>query len=184
VLIEVIDVSAQTNRDVYNERPSGVRGEITAIVLHHTGGVDSLGYLSGNPLPRGKSVHKLFAKPGVIYKIVPDRLRAWHAGESFFFNRGDWNNFSIGYEIENLGTGLDPYTDAQYESVAQSIAYDSALYKISDDWVRCHREIASPRGRRSDPDPTFDLERLWDRVYEIRAAWPFGDNPALWFKRR
>jgi hypothetical protein len=38
VLIEVIDVSAQTNRDVYNERPGGVRGEIAAIVLHHTGG--------------------------------------------------------------------------------------------------------------------------------------------------
>lgn len=174
-------VSVTPDARIYNERPNGQAP--SALLLHHTGGVNSLKYLStyhANPV----SIHKLVPKvmpdgnPG-HYQIVSDSLRAWHAGISEWGGKEDWNDCAIGIEIENLGTGKDPYTDQQYETVAQIIAYHTALYHIGDKWVRDHKEVALPRGRKSDVDPTFSHARMWARVYEIRQSWPVG-WPALW----
>lgn len=173
--LTVINVSPDAR--IYDERPLGVKPE--AILLHHTGGTNSLRYLStyhANPVSIHKLVPKLMpdGKPG-HYQIVPDTHRAWHAGHSV----PDWGDFSIGIEIENLGNGRDPYTEAQYETVAQIVAYNCSLYHIKDWWVKCHKDIAVPEGRKTDPDPTFNLNRMWMRVRQIRNEWPSG-WPALW----
>jgi N-acetylmuramoyl-L-alanine amidase len=154
----------------YNTRPRGQAGKIAAIVLHHTGGTDSRLWLSGG---HSVSIHKLFSKDGTIWKIVPERFRAWHAGQSEWAGRSDFNDFSLGYEIENLGDGRDPYTYEQYESVASSIAYDCSAYHIPDFWVVDHKTIALPRGRKTDPDPTFDHDLLWHLVSQVRKVWPY-----------
>lgn len=172
--LTVIDHTAQTSPDCYDDRPLGTPGRISACLLHHTGGTDSLLWLSGH---HGVSVHKLLAKDGTIYKIVPETKRAWHAGVSEWAGRYAWNDFSIGYELENLGNGYDQYTPAQYDSLAHTLAYDCALYHIPDFWIKDHREVALPRGRKSDPDPTFDHEVLWSKMATIRANWPYA--PAL-----
>lgn len=166
----VEDRTADTATDCYDNRPRGEDGKIAAIVLHHTGGRNSLSWLSGG---HSVSTHKLFAKDGTIFKIVPERKRAWHAGQSEYAGRTDWNDFSLGYEIENMGDGRDPYPPLQYEAVAMSCCYDCALYRIPDFWIRCHREIALPRGRKQDPDLTFDLNHLWNIMRRIREDWPF-----------
>lgn len=172
--LTVINVAPDAR--IYNLRPQGDEGKIAAILRHHTGGRNSLQYLStyhANPV----SIHKLVPKrmpdgrPG-HYQIVPDSKRAWHAGESLWGGRSDWNDFSIGIEIENLGDGIDPYTDEQYETVAQIVAYCCALDFIEDHWVRDHREVALPPGRKTDP-LGWDHERERARVAEIRAAWPY-----------
>ena len=167
---------------IFNERPNG-EASIKGILCHHTGGVNSLAYLSQyhtNPV----SIHKLVPKtmpgggPG-HFQLVPDALRAWHAGVSDFEGSGDWNDLSIGIEIENMGDGRDPYTDEQYETVAQIVVYQCALHRIGDHWVRRHAEVALPPGRKSDTDPSFSLGRVWARVAEIRANWPAG-WPPMW----
>lgn len=162
---------------IYDHRPSGILPE--AILLHHTGGTNSLNwlsrYLGPTVRPEEVSIHKLVpkrmpdGKPG-LYQIVPDLDRAWHAGASVPSS----NDFSIGVEIENLGNGRDPYTLDQYETVAQIIAYGCALYHIKDFWVRLHKEIAVPLGRKHDPDPSFSMVRVWGRVRELRANWPYA----------
>jgi N-acetyl-anhydromuramyl-L-alanine amidase AmpD len=178
--VKVLDKTALTDPRVYNARPRGDADLIGGgIVLHHTGGTNSLWWLSqwhANPV----STHKLFNKVGWIYKIVPDNARAWHAGASEWGGREDWNDFSLGYEIENMGDGADEYTRLQYEAVAASIAYDTALYHIGDKWVRTHREIGTPRGRKVDP-VGLDLDRLWARVSEIRREWPRDWGIPLWY---
>jgi N-acetyl-anhydromuramyl-L-alanine amidase AmpD len=174
--VRVIDVTRDTEPAVYNDRPAGVQP--SAIVLHHTGGVNSLWWLS-HFHPNPVSTHRLFNKVGWIYKVVADDKRAWHAGDSEFAGRGDWNDFSLGYEIENRGDGADIYPLPQRISVAASIAYDTALYHIPDYWVRTHREIAP--GRKVDP-VGLDLDELWRMVFEIRRNWPYS-HP-LWYAWR
>lgn len=175
--LTVVDVAPDAR--IYDDRSV----PISAILLHHTGGFNSLKYLSeyhANPVSIQKLVPKKMPNGNAgHYQIVPDAKRAWHAGRSEFGGKEDWNNYSIGVEIENLGDGKDKYSDEQYETIAQIIAYQCALYHIPDYFVRTHREVALPRGRKTDPDPTFDLGRLWNRVYQIRSAWP-ANYPPFW----
>ena len=178
--LTVIDIAPDAR--VYNARPIGKDGKIAGMLLHSTGGRNSLAWLStyhANPV----SIHKLVPKHmpdgnAGHYQIVADHMRAWHAGDSLWGGRADWNDFSIGVEIENLGDGMDPYTDEQYETVAQIVAYNCALYRIGDDWVRDHREVAMPPGRKTDP-VGWDHERMWRRVLAVRTEWPQG-WPAFW----
>lgn len=160
---------------IYNDRPDGIAP--FGLLLHHTGGRDSLAYLSqyhANPV----SIHKLVpkrmpdGKPG-HYQIVDDLKRAWHAGASRTVNGHDWGDLSIGIEIENLGNGIDPYTPEQYETVAQIIAYNCARYHIPDSMVKEHKDVALPVGRKTDVDASFDRARLWARVEAIRTDWPY-----------
>lgn len=96
-----------------------------AIVLHHTGGTDSLSWLAGNP--QGTSAHVLIHKGGIVYRMVPDERGANAVG---FSNLGRFlaktprnpNLITLNIEIENLGDGKDPYTDDQYWSVGWQVA--------------------------------------------------------------
>lgn len=104
----------------------GVWDGAKAIVLHHTGGTNSLNWLS-TTFGSGVSVHALINKAGTIYRIVPDSKNAWHVGRSAVGNygrsgkAGSPNKCCLGIEIENLGNGVDPYTDEQYNSVGWQI---------------------------------------------------------------
>ena len=178
--LTVKDVPADAR--IYNARPEGHAGVIAAIVKHHTGGTDSLHHLSTyHDFP--VSIHKLVPKKmpdgkAGHYQIVLDKDRASHVGESLYAGRDDWNDFSIGIEVENMGDGLDPYTPEQYECVAQIIAYQCALHHIPDDMVRDHKEVAIARGRKSDMKGWDDV-RMWKRITEIRTQWP-ANWPAFW----
>ncbi|HEX9986913.1 MAG TPA: N-acetylmuramoyl-L-alanine amidase [Chloroflexia bacterium] len=166
---------------VYDARRRGLQDIVDgrgAILLHTTEGLDSEPWMV---CCHGVSIHKLIRRDGVIIKMVNEWDRAWHAGVSGFGGRSDWNNFSIGYEVEHKH-GVNNITDLQYEAVAQSIAYDTARFHIFDYWVRYHREVALPRGRKSDPTD-FDGARMWRRVMEIRAHWPSAEwQIPLWYR--
>lgn len=181
----VIDRTARTDRRVYDERPEGVG--VSCIVLHHTGStneISDLAWLSNyheNPV----SAHKLFKRDGTIIKIVPEAARAWHAGLSIHAGREDVNDFSLGYEICNDGHA-EAYTDAQYQALAESIAYDCALYHIPDSSVTTHKAVrdawraAHPGTAERKYDPFgLDIDRIWRDVWTLRANWPAG-WPARW----
>lgn len=95
---------------------------IVAIVAHGTVGTDSRAYLSrGGDLPDGSdkkvSIHALIQKPGdPIYRYVPDERGANHAGYGTM--PAPWTSINpnlctLGFELENLQDGKDPYTDTQ-----------------------------------------------------------------------
>lgn len=97
------------------------------IVLHHTAGTDSLGYLTRNA--RGVSTHVLIPKDGRIIRMVPDHLAANTIGRSNIGryttaagDAGNANQISLNIELENRGDGRDPYTDAQYHACAWQVA--------------------------------------------------------------
>jgi len=99
------------------------------------------------------SAHLLIRRNGALLQYVPFHCRAWHAGESCFEGRERCNDFSIGIELE--GADDTPYSDAQYQALAQVIpALMRAYPQITPPRVVGHSDIAP--GRKTDPGPAFD----------------------------
>jgi hypothetical protein len=186
--VKVVDLTARTSPNVYNNRPNGV-ASIKGILLHHTGSSNEDGDIAWLSQPHANpvSTHKVFKRNGTIFKLVPDDRRAWHAGPSTWHGQPDCNDSMLGYEICNNGVG-EAFTDAQYESVAQSIAYDCALYHIRDANVTTHKAVRDAwlsthpgQAQRKNDPKGLNIDRIWARVEQVRADWPFGPEVALWF---
>src|SRR4051812_39913849 len=81
----------------YNSRPSHMA--IDAIVIHTTEGAwDSDADWMCNPASR-VSTHYVISPTGGVYQLVHPNKRAWHAGDSYYAGRDNWNDFSIRIEI-------------------------------------------------------------------------------------
>lgn len=147
----------------YNSR-NGM--DIDAIVLHHTAsnnGARDVAYLR-NPASR-VSAHYTVDRDGTIYQLVGDEKRAWHAGEGALNGvPTDVNGRSIGIEIVNDGSGRTPFTDAQYRSLTQLVGYMRQRYDVPMRNIVGHKDVALPYGRKTDPAPNFDWNRLRSAV--------------------
>ena len=102
------------------------------------------------------SAHLLIRRDGEPVQFVSFEERAWHAGQSCFDGRENCNDFSIGIELE--GTDELPYTDRQYEMLADiTSALLSAYPDMNSRRIAGHSDIAP--GRKTDPGPAFDWPR-------------------------
>ncbi|MCL9643282.1 1,6-anhydro-N-acetylmuramyl-L-alanine amidase AmpD [Rahnella victoriana] len=115
------------------------------------------------------AAHCLIRRDGEIVQYVPFDKRAWHAGVSSWQGRERCNDFSIGIELE--GTDFEPFTDAQYRSLAAVTELLIKHYPINLDAITGHSDIAP--GRKTDPGPEFD----W-AFYRKLIALPVGQNSA------
>ena len=103
------------------------------------------------------SSHLLIRRAGEMVQFVPFDRRAWHAGVSCWGERQGCNDFSIGIELE--GTDDTPYTDAQYTVLASVIAALRRAYPtLGVEALVGHCDVAP--GRKTDPGPSFDWDRL------------------------
>ncbi|MCK0510564.1 1,6-anhydro-N-acetylmuramyl-L-alanine amidase AmpD [Aromatoleum buckelii] len=100
------------------------------------------------------SAHFFIARDGRLMQFVSADRRAWHAGASNWRGRERCNDFSLGIELEGCDTL--PFETAQYERLAALVRTLCAHYPIED--VVGHSDIAP--GRKTDPGPFFDWERL------------------------
>ena len=102
------------------------------------------------------SAHLLIDRHGKVVQFVALNQRAWHAGTSSFEGRDDCNDYSIGIELEGVDDA--PYTDAQYQSLAQVTQLLMATYpNLTKARIVGHCDI-SP-GRKTDPGTAFDWQR-------------------------
>jgi len=114
------------------------------------------------------SSHVLVARDGTATQFVPFGERAWHAGASYWRGRSACNDFSIGIELE--GADDVPYDDRQYEALADLLAALQRAYpSLADGWIAGHSDIAP--GRKTDPGPAFDWQRLEAAVRARGAAF-------------
>jgi AmpD protein len=103
------------------------------------------------------SAHVLIRRDGQLVQFVPFGQRAWHAGVSQYQGRSGCNDFSVGVELE--GTDEVPYTDVQYERLAELAAALLATYpSMSAERIVGHSDVAP--GRKTDPGAVFDWARL------------------------
>jgi hypothetical protein len=153
----------------YDERTLPIR----YIVMHSTGGKDSRGWLSKwNKKNAGSqqnivSIHYLVQRDGIVYRVIDEAKRAWHAGISKMpGGEKDGNSCSIGIELEHLN---EPnYTEAQLDSAAELVHTLIHQYNIDGKNVVSHASIGQPPGRKVDP-VHFDWGDFWRRVLEHDA---------------
>ncbi|MGB1011010.1 MAG: 1,6-anhydro-N-acetylmuramyl-L-alanine amidase AmpD [Thiolinea sp.] len=107
--------------------------------------------------------HLLIRRCGELVQYVPFHYRAFHAGISQFKGRNKCNDFSIGIELE--GSDYVEFTDAQYVKLIGVIKELCGFYpQLSPERVTGHEHIAP--GRKTDPGPFFEWERL-EEAFEV-----------------
>ena len=103
------------------------------------------------------SAHCLIERDGNIIQFVSFLERAWHAGASIWRGKQDCNDFSIGIEME--GSDDINYANEQYLELNRLVACLLARYpSIDGDAICGHSDIAP--GRKTDPGPAFDWQKL------------------------
>jgi len=109
------------------------------------------------------SAHVLIRRDGEVVQYVPFEQRAWHAGKSNWEGRERCNDFTIGIELEGCD---DQYFEAvQYEQLADLVLLLCETYpSITKAQLKGHNQI-SP-GRKTDPGPYFDWEKLYGLLLE------------------
>jgi AmpD protein len=154
-------------------RPAGVLPEL--IVIHNISlppgqyGGPWIERLFSNDLPPDEhpyfatiaqlkvSSHLVIRRDGELVQFVPFQQRAWHAGVSSYRGRERCNDFSIGIELE--GSDDDPFEPLQYRVLSNAIlALCGAYASLSRERIAGHNDIAP--GRKTDPGPAFDWQRL------------------------
>ena len=151
------EVVPSPNQD---ERRDGRPPDI--ILLHYTGMPDANEALQRLCSPAAKvSCHYLVFEDGRTVQLVPEALRAWHAGISSWEGLTDVNSRSIGIEIANPGHdgGLPPYPRVQIDKVIALCLDLARRWSVRADRVIGHSDVAPDR--KDDPGELFP----WDELY-------------------
>ena len=143
----------------YNDRPAGKA--IDLLVLHYTGMRDAESALRRLTDPEAKvSSHYLIDEAGLVYRLVHEQRRAWHAGVSFWAGERDINGVSIGIELVNPGHdfGYRPFPEAQMAALIDLSRGILDRHPIPASGVVGHSDVAP--ARKIDPGELFDWPRL------------------------
>lgn len=163
-------------------RPEAVEG-IDILVLHYTGMASARAALERMRDPTAKvSAHWCIDEDGQIYRLVPENMRAWHAGLSYWRRRQLVNDTSIGIELVNPGHefGYRPFPRAQMDALIALAGDILTRYEIAATNVVGHSDV-SPL-RKQDPGELFDWARLARHgigVWPQAAGEPGRAAPAL-----
>ncbi|BCW88736.1 N-acetylmuramoyl-L-alanine amidase AmiD [Alphaproteobacteria bacterium SO-S41] len=143
----------------FNERP----GPVDMLVLHYTGmpsAKGALDILTDGTREKRVSAHYTLDRDGTFYAHVPEDMRAWHAGVSWWGGRDDVNSRSIGIEIVNPGHewGYRDFPKKQIDALIAMCRGILRRHPIPARNVVGHSDIAP--GRKVDPGEKFPWPRL------------------------
>lgn len=113
----------------------------------------------------GVSAHYLITEEGEVIELVPEELRAWHAGKSYWRGVTDVNSASVGIELDHPGHaaengGYREFAKAQIDALIPLLARIVKEYDIPRANVVAHSDVAP--ARKVDPGELFP----WDRLAE------------------
>jgi N-acetylmuramoyl-L-alanine amidase len=141
----------------YDERGS----PISMVVLHYTGMADAQSAIARLRDPEARvSCHYLIAEDGQVLRMVPEEMRAWHAGLSYWRGVHGVNACSVGIEIVNPGHeyGYRPFTEQQMASLLPLLAGIVERHRIEPANMVGHSDVAP--ARKQDPGELFDWAQL------------------------
>ncbi len=148
----------------YGPRRDGAKPDI--VVIHYTAMASARTAANTLCNPDTEvSAHYLIAEDGEVMSLVPEAMRAWHAGAGAWGNVTDVNSRSIGIELAN--TGFAPFAAAQMDALADVLRGINARWNIRPERVIGHSDMAP--GRKIDPGARFDWRRL---ALESLSIWP------------
>ncbi len=143
----------------FRERPGGRKPDM--LILHYTGmknAEEAIARLSDRAAE--VSCHYVVEENGDVVRMVPEALRASHAGVSFWRGEHNLNDASVGIEIVNPGHefGYRAFPPAQMESVIALAADIVRRRHIAPDRVLAHSDVAPDR--KQDPGELFPWAEL------------------------
>ncbi len=162
-----------------SQQAQGADQRIRFLVIHYT--AEDFHTALNTLTDEHVSAHYLIpAKPPqvdgrpVAWQLVPESMRAWHAGISEWRGRNNLNDTSIGIELENKGYTNRMLERRFYPFPATQIALLTSLsqdivkrYQIEPEDVVAHSDIAPQR--KEDPGPLFPWQQLAENGV---GAWP------------
>ena len=145
------------------------------VILHHTTNDTAERALTTLTTPARKvSSHYLIGRDGVLYYLVDERHRAWHAGLSYWGGHRDLNSSSIGIELDN--NGFEPFAEPQIVTLLALLADLKARYGLPATAFLAHADV-SP-GRKVDPSAHFPWQRLAQHGFGVWCDPPYPAVPA------
>lgn len=121
------------------------------------------------------SAHYLICGTGHLWQMVEETMRAWHAGAGQWRGLGDLNSRSIGIELDNRGT--HPFSEPQMQCLEHLLGQIMQRWSIPADNIIGHSCMAP--GRKQDPGPRFDWQRLARRGLAQPAGGHRTSQPAV-----
>ena len=134
---------------------------VSMVVLHYTGMADAASAVDRLRDPEARvSAHYLIDEDGRVLRLVPEEMRAWHAGKSWWRGVQALNGCSVGIEIVNPGHehGYRPFTEPQMDALLPLLAGIVERHRVPPANVVGHSDIAP--ARKQDPGELFDWARL------------------------
>ncbi|MEM7776752.1 MAG: N-acetylmuramoyl-L-alanine amidase [Pseudomonadota bacterium] len=136
-------------------------GSPDILLMHYTGFDTAENAIKWLAIAESRvSCHYVIDLVGEVTQMVPEHLRAWHAGESEWHGATDINSRSIGIEIQNLGheRGYHDFPKPQMDAVARLARDIIARNGMRPERVLAHSDIAPHR--KIDPGEKFDWSWL------------------------
>ena len=158
-----------------SERPGGAAG-IDVLMLHYTGMQTAQAAIDRLRDPAAQvSSHYVVDEDGTVLRLVPEHLRAQHAGISYWRGVRGLNDTSIGIEIVNPGHewGYCPFPPAQMAAVRELCLGILSRHAIPARNVVGHSDVAP--NRKQDPGELFDWRGL---AAAGIGLWPEGESDA------
>ncbi|CAF1500180.1 unnamed protein product [Rotaria sp. Silwood1] len=161
--LNVVEVAGWTTRG------HGQMTSVKSIVVHHTAGpasgdMPSLNFIrDGSTSLRGPLSQLALGRTGTWYVVAAGLC--YHAGvvtDSSLYSNAN----AIGIEAEGTGvpstnTGHTHWPEAQWQSYVRGVRALKNAFNVPTSRVKGHKEVASPLGRKIDPNFSMD---------EFRAA--------------
>jgi N-acetylmuramoyl-L-alanine amidase len=139
----------------FGERRGGLRPSL--VVIHYTAMESCAAARDRLCDPAAEvSAHWLISETGDVEQLVDESLRAWHAGAGEWAGQGDVNSRSVGIELANRGT--HPFPEPQMVALEALLRGVLSRWRIAPQGVIAHSDMAP--GRKTDPGPRFDWQRL------------------------
>jgi len=163
-------IAASGKQHLWGERAEGV---VDTVVIHYMSAVNvnparpyDLGLNLKIFCDYGVSSHYLITRRGRVLRLVPEEMKAWHAGASIMpepDNRTGVNEFSIGIEL--MGAEKSGFTKLQYAALRR-LCQDIEKRRGKKMRLVGHDQVAGERAvamglradAKTDPGPLFD----WD----------------------
>jgi len=143
------------------------------LVLHYTGMISGTAALDRLCDPASRvSAHYMIDENGDTYHLVPEEMRAWHAGNAYWRGMRDINSTSIGIELVNPGHdhGYRVFPATQMDAFIKLSHEIMKRHGISAASVLGHSDIAP--GRKIDPGELFPWQ---DLAAQGIGLWPKDD---------
>jgi N-acetylmuramoyl-L-alanine amidase len=134
---------------------------VNILMLHYTGMQSAQAAIDRLRDTQAKvSSHYVVDEDGAVFRLVPEGLRAFHAGISCWRGRRVLNDVSIGIEIVNPGHewGYRAFPAVQMEAVRVLCSGILARHAIPARNVVGHSDVAP--NRKQDPGELFDWRGL------------------------